>query len=136
MDRASLKEEVRERLKLCYVAKLAFKKWRVDRSKLETLVEKRKELEILLEQLKGYSHSLHSDLLILEGEVLELRHAVRVKTKDDFTLKLLQSERDSVKSQLANARRGLELNHARLNSELLSRIEELDCSQKHSQGLA
>lgn len=56
VDQASLEEEVREWQRLCYIAKLAFEKYRVDRTELEVLAEK-KELEILLEQSKGYSHS-------------------------------------------------------------------------------
>ncbi|XP_042962542.1 chorismate synthase-like [Carya illinoinensis] len=101
-DRAHLEEEVRERRKLCFVAKAAFKRWRVEKAEMEELSERKREFEILLEQTKGYSHSLHGDLEILKNEVLGLRdevpHAQEVKVRDDFASRLLKSERDSTRA--------------------------------------
>ncbi|XP_042970543.1 uncharacterized protein LOC122303069 [Carya illinoinensis] len=79
---------------------------------------------------------------ILEGGVLELRDAVRlaqeVKAKDDFTLRLLQSEMDSSKSQLVDAWKGFKSDLAYLNSnkELGSTYKELDRLQQHGKRLA
>lgn len=83
---------------------------------------------------------------ILKGEVFELYNAVsnaqEAKT-DDFTLRLLQSERNSGRSQLSSVRRGFESDLVHLSSELLAHNEELSsireeltCSQKCSKRLA
>lgn len=74
----------------------------VEKAEMEVLSKKRRELEILLEQSKGYSYSLHCDLEILESKVLglcdELRCAQEAKVKDDFTSRLLESKRDSTRA--------------------------------------
>lgn len=59
------------------VSKTAFKRWKVERAELEVLSEKKKELEILLEQAEGYSDSLFGDLKILESEVFDLNDELR-----------------------------------------------------------
>lgn len=96
----------------------------MDKTKLEVLAEKKNELKILLEQSQGYSHSLDGDLEILKNKVFELRdaacHAQETKIRVNFALRLLQSERDSTKSQLSNARKDFESKSAHLNTKLLT----------------
>lgn len=111
VDRARLEEEVVERQKTCEAAELSARRWQADMAELDALLERVKELEVLLEQSEGYSHSLQGDLEICEDELHQLhqlRESVRLaqveKDRDAHTLQFLQSEKDLVRSQLSEIR--------------------------------
>lgn len=42
VNHAHLEEEVKEQRRLCDLAKLGFKKWKVDKVKLDALIEEKK----------------------------------------------------------------------------------------------
>lgn len=97
---------------------------------MDVLFERRKELEILLEQAEGYFHSLSGDLEILESEVFDLCDEVgrahEVKVRDDFSLCLLKLERDSARAELSCARRDFKSKGGFLNVGLLALTGELN----------
>lgn len=62
-------------------------------------------MEVLLEQADGYVHSLVGDLEILHDEVLnlhdELCRAREASPQNSFTLRFLESKRDSTHPRLS-----------------------------------
>lgn len=85
---------------------------------------------MLLEQADGCSRAIQWELEILEDEVVhihdELFCAQEAKFRDYFSLRLLESERDSAKTQLSLTQRDFEFEKGRLNSNLLALQGELD----------
>lgn len=90
---------------------------------IEVFFDRKRELEILLEQSKGYSHSLFGDLEILESEVRGLRDEICYAQEAKVELK-----RDSARAQLFYAQRDFESERAQLSVDLLACTKELDSS--------
>lgn len=77
-DHAHLEEEVKERPRLCDLAKQGFEKWKASKAKLDALVKEKKNLKGRLEQLEGQDHSLQGDVETCDRKLIKLRDDVHL----------------------------------------------------------